>query len=131
MTEISGVATLLTDQAHRDSTHPELLASGGLPLPGVEVRIVDPVTLEDVNPGEKAEIWLCSAQATHGYLNKPQATAATKTADGWIRSADIGRTDDAGFVYVLDRVKRHDHHRRPERLRPRGRERAQCLPRRE
>jgi len=105
MTEISGVATLLDGRAHRDAAHPERLASGGLPLPGVEVRVVDPATLKDVAPGEKGEIWLRSAQAMRGYLNQPQATAEAKTADGWIRSGDIGRTDDAGFVYVLDRVK--------------------------
>jgi acyl-CoA synthetase (AMP-forming)/AMP-acid ligase II len=105
MTETSGVATLLTAQAHRDAAHPERLASGGLPLPGVEVRVVDPVTLKDVDTGETGEIWLRSAQAMRGYLNQPQASAETKTADGWIRSGDIGRTDDAGFVYVLDRVK--------------------------
>ena len=105
MTETSGVTTLLTAEAHRDSAHPERLASGGLPLPGVELRVVDPVTLEDVTPGERGEIWFRSAQAMSGYLNQPQATAAAKTADGWIRSGDIGRTDDGGFVYVLDRVK--------------------------
>ena len=54
MTELSGVATLLSAEAHRDAAHPERLASGGLPLPGVEVRVVDPVTLEDVKPGEGA-----------------------------------------------------------------------------
>jgi acyl-CoA synthetase (AMP-forming)/AMP-acid ligase II len=105
MTEISGVATLLTAEAHRDSAHPERLASGGLPLPGVEVRVVDPLTLKDVKPGDRGEIWLRSAQEMRGYLNKPRATAEAKTADGWIRSGDIGRVDDAGFVYVLDRVK--------------------------
>jgi acyl-CoA synthetase (AMP-forming)/AMP-acid ligase II len=105
MTETSGVTTVLTAAAHRDSAHQERLASGGLPLPGVEVRVVDPVTLEDVVPGERGELWFRSAQSMRGYLNQPQATAAAKTADGWIRSGDIGRTDDAGFVYVLDRVK--------------------------
>jgi acyl-CoA synthetase (AMP-forming)/AMP-acid ligase II len=105
MTEISGVATLLTDEAHRDAAHPERLTSGGLPLPGVEVRVVDPVTLDDVKPGEKGEIWFRTAQAMRGYLNRPQDSAQTLTADGWLRSGDIGRTDDAGFVYVLDRVK--------------------------
>ena len=105
MTELSGVATLLTAEAHRDAAHPERLASGGLPLPGVEARVVDPVTLEDVKPGERGEIWFRSAQAMRGYLNRPEATASTKTADGWIRSGDIGRTDDGGFIYVLDRVK--------------------------
>jgi acyl-CoA synthetase (AMP-forming)/AMP-acid ligase II len=105
MTETSGVTTWLSPEAHRDGAHPERLASGGLPLPGVELRIVDPVTLEDVKPGERGEIWFRSAQSMRGYLNKPEATAATLTPDGWLRSGDIGRTDDAGFVYVLDRVK--------------------------
>lgn len=105
MTELSGVATLLSGEAHRDTAHPERLESGGLPLPGVDVRVVDPVTLEDVKPGERGELWFRSAQAMRGYLNRPEATSETKTADGWIRSGDIGRVDDAGFVYVLDRVK--------------------------
>jgi acyl-CoA synthetase (AMP-forming)/AMP-acid ligase II len=105
MTELSGAVTLLTDEAHRDAAHPERLASGGLPLPGVEVRVVDPVTLEDVKPGAKGELWFRSAQAMRGYLNRPEASAEAKTADGWIRSGDIGRTDDGGFVYILDRVK--------------------------
>jgi acyl-CoA synthetase (AMP-forming)/AMP-acid ligase II len=105
MTEISGVATLLSGAAHRDEAHPERLESGGLPLPGIAVRVVDPVTLEDVKAGERGEIWFRSAQAMRGYLNQPQASAETLTSDGWIRSGDIGRVDDAGFVYVLDRVK--------------------------
>jgi acyl-CoA synthetase (AMP-forming)/AMP-acid ligase II len=105
MTELSGAVTLLTGSAHRDEAHPERLESGGLPVPGVEVRVVDPVTLEDVKPGKRGEIWVRTAQVMRGYLNQPQATAATITADGWLRSGDIGRMDDAGFVYVLDRVK--------------------------
>jgi acyl-CoA synthetase (AMP-forming)/AMP-acid ligase II len=40
-----------------------------------------------------------------GYLGRPEDTAATKTAEGWIRTGDVGRTDDEGFVYVLDRLK--------------------------
>ena len=105
MTELSGVATFLTNKAHRDDTHPERLASAGLPLPGVEVRIVDPVQLDEVKTGETGEIWCRSVQAMRGYLNRPEATAEAKTADGWIRSGDMGRADDAGFVYVMDRLK--------------------------
>ena len=105
MTELSGVATMLTPQAHRDDDHPERLASAGLPIPGVEVRVVDPVTLDDVKPGVAGEIWFRTVQAMRGYLNRPEATAETKTADGWIRSGDVGHTDSAGFVYVLDRLK--------------------------
>jgi acyl-CoA synthetase (AMP-forming)/AMP-acid ligase II len=105
LTELSGVATLLTAEAHRDAAHPERLASGGLPLPGVEIRVVDPVTLDDSKPGETGEIWFRSAQVMRGYLNRPEATAEAKTADGWLRTGDMGRVDDAGFVYVLDRLK--------------------------
>ena len=105
MTELSGVATMLTPEAHRDGDHPERLASAGQPMPGVEVRVVDPVTFEDVKPGATGEIWFRTAQAMRCYLNQDEATAQTKTADGWIRTGDAGRTDSAGFVYVLDRLK--------------------------
>ena len=105
MTELSGVATLLTAEAHRDEDRPERLASGGLPLPGVEVRIADPVKLDELKPGETGEIWCRSVQVMRGYLNRPEATAAAITNDGWLRSGDIGRTDPAGFVYVMDRLK--------------------------
>jgi acyl-CoA synthetase (AMP-forming)/AMP-acid ligase II len=105
MTELSGVATMLTPEAHRDGDHPERLASAGQPMPGVEVRVVDPVTFDDVKPGATGEIWFRTVQAMRGYLNQDEATARTKTADGWIRTGDAGRTDSAGFVYVLDRLK--------------------------
>lgn len=105
MTELSGAVTVLTGEAHRDGGHPERLASVGLPLPDVEVRTVDPVTLDDVKPGDPGEVWIRTPQAMRGYLNQPEATAQTKTADGWIRTGDIGRTDSAGFLYLLDRLK--------------------------
>jgi acyl-CoA synthetase (AMP-forming)/AMP-acid ligase II len=105
MTELSGVTTMLGPQAHRDSAHPERLTSAGQPVPGVAVRVVDPGTLADVDPGAIGEIWFRTDQAMRGYLNQSQATAQTKTADGWLRTGDIGRVDEAGFVYVLDRLK--------------------------
>jgi acyl-CoA synthetase (AMP-forming)/AMP-acid ligase II len=40
-----------------------------------------------------------------GYLNNPEATAATITEDGWLRSGDIGRVDENGYFYVVDRLK--------------------------
>jgi acyl-CoA synthetase (AMP-forming)/AMP-acid ligase II len=74
-------------------------------MPGVEVEVVDPATHADVKPGQVGELWCRTAQRMHGYLNRPDATAQTITADGWLRTGDIGRVDDAGFVYVLDRLK--------------------------
>jgi acyl-CoA synthetase (AMP-forming)/AMP-acid ligase II len=105
MTELSGAVTMLTAEAHRDGVHPERLASVGLPLPGVEAKVVDPATLDDVKPGETGEIWIRTIQAMRGYLNQAQATAEMKTTDDWLRTGDIGRLDDAGFLYILDRLK--------------------------
>ena len=105
MTEFGGVVTILDDEAHRDEAHPERLVSAGKPIPGVEVRVVDPGTLEDVEPGTAGELWFRTEQATIGYHGQPEATRELITDDGWVRTGDIGRIDDGGFVFVEDRVK--------------------------
>lgn len=105
MTELSGAVTVLTPEAHRDAAHPERLASAGLPLPGVEARVVDPVSLDDVKPGTAGEVWIRTSQAMRGYLHQAEATAQIAAAGGWLRTGDIGRTDPAGFVYILDRLR--------------------------
>ncbi len=105
LTEVAGVATHLLPEAHHDAAHPERLTSAGQPIPGVEVRIVDPATLEDLPTGEHGEIWLRTPQLMKGFLGKPAETAAVITADGWFRSGDMGKVDDEGFVFVEDRLK--------------------------
>jgi len=76
----------------------------GLPLPGLEVRIVDPTTFADVAQGEIGELWLKSAAITPGYWRKPRETADT-FKDGWFRTGDLGKIDDAGYYYLTDRIK--------------------------
>jgi acyl-CoA synthetase (AMP-forming)/AMP-acid ligase II len=105
LTEVAGVATHLLPDAHRDPGHPERLVSAGQPLPGCELRIVDPATLEDLPVGEHGEIWLRTPQLMKGFLNQPEETAKVITEDGWFRSGDLGRLDDEGFVFVQDRIK--------------------------
>src|SRR5689334_18890911 len=58
LTEVGGVATHLMPDAHRDEEHPERLVSAGQPIPGMELKIVDPVTLDEVPSGANGEIWL-------------------------------------------------------------------------
>ena len=82
----------------------------GLPLPGVEVRIVDPETLVDVAPGAVGELWLKSGAVTPGYWRKP-AESAEAFRDGWFRTGDLGREDDAGYR-LPDRPHQTHHHLR-------------------
>jgi acyl-CoA synthetase (AMP-forming)/AMP-acid ligase II len=74
-------------------------------IPNTEARLVDPETGEDVPEGEEGEIWIRGPQVMLGYLNNPEATAATITEDGWLRSGDIGRRDENGYFFVVDRLK--------------------------
>ena len=106
-TELAGVISALSAEAHRDPGAPGLdrLASAGTLLAGAELRVVDPATGKDVAAGEPGEFWFRSAQQMMGYLNRPQDTAQAITADGWLRSGDIGHVDDGGFLFVSDRVK--------------------------
>ena len=108
LTEVSGVATQLSAEDHRtavSSGHPERLVSAGRPIPGVEVRIVDPEALSDLPVGEHGEIWLKTEQLMKGFLGKPEETAAVITDDGWFRTGDMGKVDAEGFVFVEDRLK--------------------------
>ncbi|MFZ9016066.1 MAG: class I adenylate-forming enzyme family protein [Ilumatobacteraceae bacterium] len=77
--------------------------STGRTIPIMDVRVTD----ADGNvlpPGETGEIWFRGPNLIRGYWNKPEATADT-IVDGWLRSGDLGRLDDEGWVYVSDRVK--------------------------
>ncbi|GAB2478064.1 long-chain fatty acid--CoA ligase [Jatrophihabitans fulvus] len=105
LTEVCGVVTHLMPPEHRDPTHPERLVSAGQPLPGVELRIVDPVTLEDLPVGEHGELWLRTDQLMKGYRGRPDATAEVVVDGGWFRTGDMGKVDADGYVYVEDRLK--------------------------
>jgi len=104
-TELAGVISALSPQAHRDAARPDRLVSAGTLLPGAEVRVVDPATGRDVTAGQPGEFWFRSAQRMMGYLNRPEDTAEAITEQGWLRSGDIGHVGDGGFLFVSDRVK--------------------------
>jgi malonyl-CoA/methylmalonyl-CoA synthetase len=76
----------------------------GIPLPDLEVRIVDLETFKDVNPGQEGEIWLKGPAVTPGYWRKPADTQEAFEA-GWFRTGDLGRIDDDGYYYLTDRIK--------------------------
>ena len=72
---------------------------------GNEVKIIDPDTLTDRPNGQEGEIVVRGDNVMQGYLDQPEETAKTITPDGWLRSGDLGKMDDDGFVFVTGRIK--------------------------
>ena len=75
----------------------------GRPRPGFKVRILDGDT--EVATGEPGEIVLRGPTVMLGYLDDPEATAATLSADGWLRTGDLGVVDDRGNLRIVGRSK--------------------------
>ncbi|MEV6134349.1 AMP-binding protein, partial [Streptomyces violaceusniger] len=85
-------------------TGPRVEGSCGLPVPGLTVRLVDPDTGVDVPAGREGEFWVSGPNIMAGYHNQPEATASA-LGDGWYRTGDLGRRDEAGFCTVTGRIK--------------------------
>ncbi len=80
------------------------LGSAGLPVPDVEVRIVDLVDpSRDCAPGEVGELWTRSPANALGYFKQPEITAERFTPDGWLRTGDLVRRDEQGYLYICGR----------------------------
>ncbi|SDF62104.1 Acyl-CoA synthetase (AMP-forming)/AMP-acid ligase II [Lentzea fradiae] len=77
----------------------------GLIVPNLECRLVDPATGQDVGVGDRGELWCRGPNVMKGYLNNPEATAATLDSDGWLHTGDVAVIDDKGVVSIVDRVK--------------------------
>jgi acyl-[acyl-carrier-protein]-phospholipid O-acyltransferase/long-chain-fatty-acid--[acyl-carrier-protein] ligase len=80
-------------------------ASIGHPLPGISVRIVDPVTMNPVPQGETGLLLVRGPNVMQGYLNRPEKTAEV-LRDGWYNTGDIAAVDEDGFIRVTDRLTR-------------------------
>ena len=76
----------------------------GNPIEGVEMRVVDPDGNE-VPPREAGEIQIRGHNVMKGYWNLPEATSSAISADGWFATGDIGKVDDDGYYYIVDRKK--------------------------
>ena len=76
----------------------------GLPLPALEVQIVDSDTGIDVTPGQTGEIRLKGPAISPGYWRKPAETAGA-FENGWFKTGDLGHIDEEGYYYITDRIK--------------------------
>ena len=79
--------------------------SVGRPVPGIEVAVAIDEQVADPDPDAVGELWVRGPAVTAGYWGRPEATAQTFGAVGWLRTGDIGRADAEGYVQVLDRMK--------------------------
>jgi len=100
-TETSPVATALRHEERLLDT--PVGKSCGAPVIGVDIAILDPEGGR-LPAGEIGEVGIRGANVMQGYWNKPEATAAALT-DGWYRSGDVGRVDDHGHLFLVDRSK--------------------------
>ena len=76
----------------------------GLPMPSTDISIRDEEG-RDLKIGEAGELCIKGPQVMAGYWNRPDETAQVMTADGFLRTGDIARIDERGYVYVVDRKK--------------------------
>ena len=76
----------------------------GTPIDNVEMKIIDTQTGRECPPGELGEIAIRGPNVMLGYWNRPEETAAA-IKEGWFHSGDIGRQDESGYFFIVDRVK--------------------------
>ncbi len=101
-TELSPLATVFRyEEQYLDD---ERAKSCGQPPPGVELRILD-LAGKDAAPGDAGEVAVRGPNVMVGYWNKPEQTAAALLPGGWYRSGDVGRLDEEGYLYLVDRAK--------------------------
>ncbi|MGH3875475.1 MAG: SDR family NAD(P)-dependent oxidoreductase [Actinophytocola sp.] len=75
-----------------------------VPVPGLSVRLVDPLTGTDVGTGQEGEVWVSGPNVmAGGYHNRPDATAAS-LRNGWYRTGDLARRDESGYLTVTGRL---------------------------
>ncbi|MBW2365000.1 MAG: AMP-binding protein, partial [Deltaproteobacteria bacterium] len=79
--------------------------SVGVPIPDTDLKIVDIDTgKKEMNVGEEGEVIFKGPQMCLGYYNKPDETA-NSIRDGWFYTGDIGKLDEDGYLYIVDRKK--------------------------
>ena len=96
------VLTNMSKREH-DLSKPERLASCGRPAPWIQLALLDD-ECQPVAAGEPGEICVRAPLVMHGYKDMPEQTAEAM-AGNWLHTGDVGRFDEDGFLYIVDRKK--------------------------
>jgi acyl-CoA synthetase (AMP-forming)/AMP-acid ligase II len=111
MTESAGLISVLSPEHHdelateSEATFLARLRSVGRPVPGLRVRVVDPVTLDEVPVGQHGEVLVAGPNVMKGYWRKPELTREAILPGGWLRTGDGGSFSAEGFLVLHDRIK--------------------------
>ncbi len=96
--------TMATVTQHSGEDYLNRPTSAGPPVPVAELKIMDVEGTRELPVGEVGELWAKGPMIVKGYWNKPEATAET-FVDGWVRTGDLARLDEEGFLFIVDRAK--------------------------
>jgi acyl-CoA synthetase (AMP-forming)/AMP-acid ligase II len=98
-------ATATIAVPHMDA--PEWIVCGtvGRLMPGTEARVLDAETGADLGAGPEGELLIRGPQLMRGYRGRPDATAATIDADGWLHTGDVATVSEDGVLRITDRLK--------------------------
>jgi fatty-acyl-CoA synthase len=101
---LTEASPIITQTATADDLE-HRVATVGRAIPGVEVRVVAPGSLEPLPPGEQGELIARGHGIMKGYYNKPAETAAAITPDGWLHSGDLALETPDGYYRITGRIK--------------------------
>jgi acyl-CoA synthetase (AMP-forming)/AMP-acid ligase II len=96
--------TMATVTSHAGEDYLNRPDSAGPPVPVADLRIMSPDGARALPVGEVGELWAKGPQIVKGYWNQPEATAET-FVHGWVRTGDLARLDEEGFLFIVDRAK--------------------------
>lgn len=96
--------TTATVTTHSGEDYLSRPTSAGPPVATADLRILSIEGDRELPTGEVGELWARGPMIVKGYWNKPEATAQT-FVDGWVRTGDLARLDQDGFLYIVDRAK--------------------------
>ena len=105
LSETVGVTTVLGPDQQRLDGDLSHLSSAGRAIDGIELEIRDAVSGLRLEPGGTGEVVVRGPSVTAGYWQRPEATADAFTEDGFLRTGDMGLMDEAGFLFIRDRIK--------------------------
>ncbi len=96
--------TMATVTSHSAEDYLNRPTSAGPPVPVADLKIMDEAGERELPVGEVGELWARGPMIVKGYWQKPEATAGC-FIDGWVRTGDLAKLDEEGFLYIVDRAK--------------------------